>query len=214
MLNQGLYDVIEIARLLGHNADWVVRCATPSANGPPIVEPTFERYFAFADLVTFKVATLIRDNGVSDKTLRTGLKALRDRTGLARPLAVESVIKSLATSGKSFLVEVAGGEFDDIGRGTQGLFADVARLCLTRIEFDALGQASLWQPAPGIRIDPRIQAGAPCIDGTRMPTLTVWELFAGSDVEDIALDFDISVEAVLFAVRFEQALAERVGLAA
>jgi uncharacterized protein (DUF433 family) len=214
MLNQGLYDAAEVARLLGHDSDWVVRWATPSANGPAVIEPTFERCFAFEDLVSFRVALLIRDNGVSDKSLRSGLRTLRERTKQPRPLAVENVIKTLATSGSSFLMDAGGGELDDIGRGGQGVFADVARLYLTRIQFDASSHASFWLPVPGVRIDPRIQAGAPCIDGTRILTSTVSDMLDESDVEDVALDFDISIEALLLADEFERMLAEGVGLAA
>lgn len=102
MLDQGLYDAAEVAWLLGHDVEWVVRWTTPSPNGPAIVEPTFERMFSFADLVSFRVALMVREKGVSDKALRTGVATLRKRTRHARPLAVRNVIEQLATSGASF----------------------------------------------------------------------------------------------------------------
>ena len=63
-------------------------------------------------------------------------------------------------------------------------------------------------------MDPRIQAGAPCVTGTRIPTRTVVELLDGADPEDVALDLDISVEAVLAAERFQDMLGAGAGLPA
>lgn len=214
MLGQGLYDAAEVGWLLGHDAEWVVRWSTNSSAGPAIITPTFIRMFSFADLVSFRVGLLIRQQGVSDRHLRRGAETLRSRTGFAKPLASRDVISSLATSGHSFLSDLGTGEFEDIGRGGQGVFQEVIRVHLTRIVFDADGGPERWVPAEGVVIDPAIQAGAPCIVGTRVPTATVAALLEEQDPEDVALDFNVTVEAVLEAQRFEQLLADGVGLAA
>ncbi len=214
MLGQGLYDAAEAGWLLGHDAEWVVRWSTSSSAGPAIITPTFSRMLSFADLVSFRVGLLIRQQGVSDRDLRRGAETLRSRTGLAKPLASRGVISSLATSGDSFLSDWETGEFEDIGRGGQGVFQEVIRVQLTRIEFDAAGGPERWKPAEGVLIDPAIQAGAPCIVGTRVLTATVAALLREEDAEDVALDFNVTVEAVQLAQQFEQLLADGVGLAA
>ncbi len=214
MLGQGLYDATEVGRLLGHDAEWVVRWSTSSSSGPAIITPTFGRMFSFADLVSFRVGLLIRQQGVSDRCLRQGAETLRSLTGLAKPLASSEVIASLATSGNSFLSELRAGEFEDIGRGGQGVFQEVIRVHLTRIVFDAYGVPERWVPAEGVVIDPAIQAGAPSIVGTRVLTATVAALLGEEEPEDIAFDFNVTVEAVQVAQRFEQLLAGGVGLAA
>ena len=214
MLGQGLYDGAEVAWLLGHDTDWVVRWSTPSANGPAIVVPTFERIFSFADLVSFRVAMLVREHGVSDRALRKGVQTLRTKTGLGQPLASHAIIAKLATSGNSFLADLSNGEYEDIGRGGQGVFQEIVRVHLSTIAFDAHGDPTRWVPADGVLIDPEIQAGAPCVTGTRIPTATVADLLEDSDPEDLALDFDLSVEAILLAEKFEQMLAQGVGLPA
>lgn len=214
MLGQGLYDAAEVGWLLGHDTDWVVRWGTDSSAGPAIITPTFDRLFSFADLVSFRVGLIIRQQGVSDRHLRRGAETLRSRTGLAKPLASRDVIASLATSGDSFLSDLGSGEFEDIGRGGQGVFQEVVRVHLTRVTFDADGGPERWVPAEGVVIDPAIQAGAPCIAGTRVPTATVAALLTEEDPDDVALDFNVTVEAVQLAQRFEQLLADGVGLAA
>lgn len=214
MLGQGLYDAAEVAWLLGHDPEWVVRWSTKSTVGPAIVEPAFGRMFSFADLLSFRVGSLIRQRGVSDRHLRQGMETLRSRSGLARPLASSEVIASLATSGSSFLSDFSTGVFEDIGQGGQGVFQEIVRVHLERVMFDANGGPIRWQPADGVVIDPAIQAGAPCVAGTRVPTATVAAMLDDEDPEDVALDFNITVDAVMSAERFERSLADGVGLAA
>jgi uncharacterized protein (DUF433 family) len=213
MIGQGLYDAAEIARLVGHDTDWVVRWATPSGKRQAIVKPTFDPYFSFADLVGFRVGHLVRRKGVSDADLRTAVRTLRELTGLRNPLAAEHVIKSLATSGRSFLSDLKG-EYEDIGKGRQGVFQDIVKLHLSRVSFDSTGDPTRWEPADGVSIDPTIQAGAPCISGTRIPTATIADLIYDANPEDLALDFDVSVEAILLADKFEATLAEGAGVPA
>ena len=99
------------------------------------------------------------------------------------------------------------------GHGGQGVFQSVVRLYLQRVQFNDAGQPSLWRPADRVELDPRIQAGAPCIEGTRVPTATIADLLQSEDAKDIALDFDLSVEDVFAAGAFEESLERGVALA-
>lgn len=213
MLGHGLYDATETARLLGHDPDWVVRWSTPSRSRAPVVEPSFGRMFSFEDLVALRVAMLVKDRGVSDPHLRRGVETLRKSTGIERPLAVRGVINSLAVSGRAFLSDWSG-KFEDVGQGGQGVFDEIVRIQIARIEFDPKGEPDRWVPWNGVVIDPAIQAGAPCIAGTRVLTATIAGLAAGNDPEELALDFNVSPEAIRAAVEFERSLSQGVGLAA
>jgi uncharacterized protein (DUF433 family) len=124
------------------------------------------------------------------------------------------VIEKLATSGNSFLYDRGSGQFEDIGRGGQGVFPDVVRIYLERVTFDGYGAPQRWTPADGVVIDPAIQAGTPCVAGTRVPTATIAALLRGADIEQVALDLDLPIEAVEQAQAFERQLANGVGLAA
>ena len=214
MLGQGLYDAAEVARLLGHDVSWVVRWSTHSANGPAIVTPTFDRRFSFSDLVAFRVALLVRERQISDGCLRRGVQALRVRTGLAKPTAAQQVVSRLATFGNRFLWRLPNDEFEDIGQGGHGPFANAIELIVRNISFDDVGNPTRWEPADGVVIDPFIQAGAPCVIGTRIPTSTIAGLLIDEHPEDVAADFDLPLEAVLLTEKFEKMLAEGLGLAA
>lgn len=213
MLGSGLYDAVEAARLLGHDPQWIVRWSTRSQSGDPVVAPSFGRMFSFEDLVGLRVAMLVRDNGVSDAHLRRGVETLRTLTSLDRPLASRKVIDSLAVSGRAFLSDWTG-KFEDIGHGGQGVFDEIVRIHLSRVVFDDHGEPDRWVPWDGVVIDPAIQAGAPCIAGTRVPTAAVAELAEDGNLDDLALDFVVSPDAIRAAVEFERSLSQGVGLAA
>lgn len=212
MMGSGLYDATEVALLCGLTPDQVVRWSTATTYGDAPVSASFDRLFAFADLVAFTVARQVRENGVSDLHLRRGVTKLRSTWGMDSPLASAKVIDRLATSGDSFLAQLVDDDYEDIGRGGQGTFQDVIKVHLKRIEFDGAGRPTKWSPIEGVSIDPAIQAGAPCIEGTRIQTAVVAARAAEEPDEEIAFDLDLELGAVEIAVQFEQLLAEGAGI--
>lgn len=213
MIGQGLYDAAEVSRLGGIPADRVVRWSNGSSNGNAILTPTFDPMFAFADLVSGRVAQDLHTRGVTDRDLRHGVETLRERTGLDRPFAKREIIDTLATSGRSFLAW-EGGEYVDVGKGRQGVFQEVIAISLKLIRFSDSGTPEQWCPFDGVVLDPTIQAGAPCVLGTRVPTATVAALLDGADATEVAWDLDLAIEAVNVAEQFEQLLAQGAGLPA
>ena len=60
---------------------------------------------------------------------------------------------------------------------------------------------------PGIRIDPHIQAGQPVVDGTRITTQRLHEIWkAGEQVDAIADDYDLTGQQVADALCFESSM--------
>jgi len=85
---------------------------------------------------------------------------------------------------------------------------------LKAISYDDLGVAQRWRPAPLVVLDPRVQAGTPCIEGTRIPTQVVATMLDTDSAETVGEELDLTVEQVHAAANFEAALAEGRGLAA
>jgi uncharacterized protein (DUF433 family) len=214
LVGLGVYDALEISFLLGTNPERIVRWSLPDQrNLPPIVSPYLDSLFTFEDLVSFAIALHLRRRGVSDKDLRNGVDALRRRTNVPRPLANQSVIGKIATSGPSFLIQ-QDDEWIDLGRGGQGTFKAVVRVYLKGIAFDQLGVANKWIAATGVLIDPKIQAGTPCIEGTRIPTSTIRELLEDETIREISSDLELSSQQIEAARDFELSLASGRGLIA
>lgn len=214
LLDSGVYDVREVAHLLGQHPEVVLRWSVPDAKGrPPIVAPSLDRAFSFVDLVSFAIAGELWRRDVPELDIRLGTALLVTTTGLSRPLAHRHVVEKLATSGTTFVGDLGDGWYD-LGKGAQGVFHDIIRLDMKTISFDELGQANRWQPNPLVSLDPRVQAGAPCISGTRIPTAVVAAMLESDPAELVADDLDLELHPVLAAAKFERGLSVGAAMAA
>jgi uncharacterized protein (DUF433 family) len=214
LIDSGVYDAGEVGYLLAQHADAIVRWSVPDGQGrPAIVAPSLVRAFSFIDLVSLAVVKELWGRNISEKDMRAGVAFLQQETGHEKPFAHKDVIGLLATSGASLLMSLAGGWYD-IGRGGQGAFENVVRLYFKTVSYDDLGVAQLWRPAPLVVLNPKIQAGAPCLAGTRVPTAIVNEMLATDPADVVAADLNLTEDQVRAAVEFEAALAEGRGLAA
>ncbi len=214
LLDAGIYDAHEVSRLLAISPARVVRWSVPDSKGRTAIVPhTHARSFNFVDLVSFAVAVELWHRNVSEADLRAGVAYLCSDTDLDRPLANKSVVDRLATSGATLLVNVDAAWYD-VGRQGQGAFEEIIRVTLREVSFDEVGQARLWRPAPRVSLDPRVQAGAPCVEGTRVPTEVVADMAEVDGPELVADDLNLTVEEVLAAVEFEATLNRGVGIAA
>lgn len=214
LVGSGVYDAQEASHLLAVPVECIVRWALPERSGlPPVVAPSLDKLFSFVDLVSLGVVGQLWEQRVAEDDMRRGLKWLQHLTGYEKPLAHRDVVDTLATSGRAFVAKVEGGWYD-LGKGRQGAFQEILRVYLEKITFDDLGVARLWKPAPHIVLDPRIQAGTPCIEGTRIPTETVAAMTEVDSPELVAEDFGLTVEEVLAAGSFEAGLLEGRGIAA
>lgn len=77
------------------------------------------------------------------------------------------------------------------------------------LEFDRDEVACAWRPAKDVKIEPGIVSGAPCIDGTRIPTGVIWGMAeAGESVAEIADWYGLPDARVSNAVDWEKQLAD------
>ena len=214
LVNSGIYDAHEVAHLLAVDVEQVVRWSTPDAKGrPAIVAPSQGRSFSFLDLVSLSVVATLRHRGIADRAIRSGVRALRQEHDLAQPLAHRAVLDTVGTSGTSFVAQLPGGWYD-VGAGTQGAFESVVRVYFSALTYDEIGVASAWRPFEHVTLDPRIQAGAPCVTGTRIPTATIARVLESEPAEEIAQEYGITIDEVEAADKFEQQLIDGHGLAA
>jgi uncharacterized protein (DUF433 family) len=214
LINQGVYDGQEAAQLIGVPVDLLVRWSTANAAGhPAIVKPAHRNAFSFADLVGLTVAATLHRRSISDSHLRRGVSQLVKRTGMKQPLAHRAIVDQLGTCGAAFLWK-DDGEWIDVGSGGQGTFKSIVKIDLRKVTFDDGGIASAWKPAEHIVLDPRVQAGAPVVSGTRIPTATIEELATEQTVDEIADEYHVSVVKVRAALEFQRRLRAGEGLAA
>ena len=159
--------------------------------------------FSFYDLVTAVIASELRRRQVSVNSIREARHWLASELHQDWPLAHAAGLNQLASVGRSVYYG-AGKDWLDAGQGGQISFYEVVSPVLRRLQFDAEGMATLWRPADGVLVDPAVQAGAPCVEGTRIATHFLAGLEAiGEDVGDIAEDYDLDPGLVTQALRYE-----------
>jgi len=204
-LGRGIYDPTETARLLRVHPETLARWTTGKK---PLVDPAFETFFDFEDLVSLLIIAELWHRDVPDDEIRSGVKALAGELGVSRPLAHIDAPKRLATVGRAFFANFD--EWADAGKGFQLAFLSIIEPVLKPLEYDTHGMARLWRPVHHVTATPVVQAGTPCIEATRVPTSTIGGLIrVGEDKEDIAFDLDLKIEQIEAALRFETALTDR-----
>lgn len=208
LLDRGIYDVVEVARLVRRTPDEVARWGVAAGPGDALLLPREERLLSFYDLVTAAVVARFREQRVPLAKIRSARRYLADRSGVPWPLAHAASLNRLANVGSDLYHLADDADREDASRGGQGAFQAVVVPMLHRLEFDAEDMASLWRPVGGVVIDPRVQAGAPCVEGTRVATELIAGLAdAGESPEDIASDYDLDLDVVNAALAYEHGLA-------
>ena len=197
LLGRGIYDVAEVARIVRRHPETVARW---TRGADPLHHVESDRIISFLDVISLWVISELIRRGVSKRDIRVGGEYVAEHARTNYPFAHQD----LATVGAGFFSRFK--EWVDVGKGGQGSFPVVIEELLSPIEFGSDLHASIWRPAEGVWLNPRVQAGAPCVDGTRVPTRAIADLEAAGDhIEDIADDLSLDIAQVRAAVQYELA---------
>ena len=197
LLGRGIYDLVEAARMVHRGPETIARWTRGKQPLHPVSDT---RVLSFLDVISLFVVSELVERAVPKGEIRAGADYLAKTLGTSHPFAHEE----LATAGAAFFGKV--GEWVDVGKGGQGAFELVVRDLLRPIEYGPNRLAAIWRPSPGVWVNPAVQAGAPCIDGTRVPTRVIADLEeANEDPEDIADDLHLEVSEVTAALEYERA---------
>ncbi len=197
LLGRGIYDIAEAARIVRRHPDTV---AGWTRGTDPLHRVESDRIISFLDLISLWVISELIRRGVPRREITAGGEYVAGNVGTNYPFAHQD----LATVGAGFFGKFK--EWVDVGKGGQGSFPVVIKELLNPIEFGSDLHASIWRPTKGVWLNPRVQAGAPCIDGTRVPTRLVADLEAvGDHIEDIADDLSLDINQVRAALQYELA---------
>ena len=119
--------------------------------------------------------------------------------------------RDLATVGVGFFAKIAD-DWEDAGLRGQLAFRSVIDPLLEPVTFDETSMASIWRPHEGVWINPAVQAGTPCVDGTRVPTHQIASLLGlgepdDEDLAEVCDDYRLTADQIRAAIRYELALA-------
>jgi uncharacterized protein (DUF433 family) len=211
VLGVGAYTVGTASHLLGIDEQSILRWGSTSRRQPrALLVPTHGWAYTFHDLVSLAVIAVLLQREVPERQVRRALDELEELSGEPRPLARRDIVEQLATAGRSILLNDL-----DLTQARQQVLLETLSAYLKPIEYDDHTLlAQLWRPSKFVLVDPEIQVGRPCIDGTRVTTdVVASRVEQGEDLQVVADDLRLTVEQVLDAVSFEERLDDGIGLA-
>lgn len=219
--NVGAYGIAEAAQYLSLPAatlrTWVRGRPYATAEGLQVSEPLVqlprpdEPLLSFTNLVEAHVLRAIRRrHGIAMQKVRPALRYLEEELHVEHPLAHQELL----TDGVDLFAEQFG-KLVNLSREGQLAVKSLLEAHLRRIEHDDKGLAlrlfpfsrgeSLEVPRVVV-VDPRISFGRPVIDGTAVRTeIVANRLKAGESVRELAEDYEIEVEKIEEAIRYELA---------
>lgn len=212
----GLYTIPEAARILavtpplanGHPAApvrlryWIRTSITPVSQ---VALPSARRLITFKDLISMRLIALLRAAGVSLPDIRKTENWMKETLNIDWPF----VSRPLWTYASNLYIEFEKHLIAASLSGQQAM--EFMRGWLSKVELDMTFNqddlVSSWSPRPHIRLDPEVQFGEPCIDGTRIPTRALWsKIKAGDTLEVVAALYEIGIDKVQRAIEWEERL--------
>ena len=206
-LGRGIYDIAEMARLLRKTRGRVEGWTRSRSGKPPLLTGELAGLFSFWDLISLRVIAELIDRGVPRDAIATGAEHLARSLGTDRPFAHEK----LATVRAGFFADITDG-WEDAGLGSQLAFQSTIEPLFEPITFNEESMAMIWRPCQYVWINPEVQAGAPCVDGTRIPTSQIAGLLdlnnlVDEDIDMVCDDYRITVKQIEAALDYELNLA-------
>lgn len=170
----------------------------------PVEHSRWRADYSFSDLVSLFVVRQLRLRGVKPRKIRTAEQYLRERWATDRPFAREDI----KTDGVEVFCEddIEGGVVEVASRRGQAAIREAVAEGLASVFYDE-GSAVYWTPMPGVLIDPRVQFGAPVVEGTRIPTDAVFGVVKQLGIARAMRRFDLSAEHIDKALAFEERIA-------
>lgn len=177
---------------------WLNRALNPVAHRP------HQPDYSFSDLISLFVVRECRRKGVRLAEIRKCEDYLRRKWKTDRPFVREEI----QTDGATLYVddEPVIGQIESAGLEGQQVMRELIKDRLTHVHYND-GSAAYWMPAERVLIDPRVQFGAPVVEGTRIPTEAVAQLAEARGPDAAAHQLGISDADAKSAIAFERRLA-------
>ena len=198
-LDAGIYLQSEAALLTGLKKDTVRRWLALERGDASTSAVADQPLVSFHDLISLRAVAALRIAGMRLVKIKAGADFMRRELGLSHPLASEN----LKTDGVNLYFPEARGLIAVSAAG-QMAAQELVDAYLRDVKYKPLAAhhrlAVSWEP-PGVSIDPQIQHGAACVDGSRVEIALLKRYKdAGDSLDYLAELFDLDAEDVKRAV--------------
>lgn len=180
----------------------------------PIIQLPSENIaqLSFINLIEAHVLRILREtHQIKLDKVRIALDYMSRELDSLHPLAE----KKFQTDGVDLFIDRVD-KLVNVSRSGQLAIRETLKHLLTRVEWDERDIATRLFPfirgegddAKILYIDPRISFGKPVIAGTRIPSISIIDLYdAGDEIEDIADEFGCTPQQIKAAIQFESSAA-------
>jgi uncharacterized protein (DUF433 family) len=209
----GIYSPREAARLIGGNAQEILRWTRGSGPTEPLWNAHYQflddtSELSFLDLIEVRVVKAFRKAGVSLQAIRFAIDLASQKFGLNRPLSTRS-FKLLGGEITMTAIEDAD-HLVSLSRKNpgQGIFAEIVKQSLNDLEYED-EYVVRWRPsiAQHVVIDPKRQFGAPILDEIGVSTATIFrEYNENNDAKYLSRIYEVPLRYINDAIKFEQHL--------
>ncbi|MCJ7510446.1 MAG: DUF433 domain-containing protein [Dehalococcoidia bacterium] len=159
----------------------------------------------FEELVRMRMIVILRSRGLSLPAILSSESYIRSLTGSPQPFVTESLWSSSSDIFLEFMGLLA---VTKQGQLAMEFLKEYLLPVHHGLEFDAAGISAIWRPMPGVLIDPDIQFGAPCIEGTRVETEAIWSFHqTGETIDRLASWYAVDRQQIEAAIEWEATLA-------
>lgn len=216
ILGHGVYTPREAARLVGINAQQVLRWTRGSGASEPLWNAHFQfldnevTEISFFDLIEVRVVAAMRAAGVSLQAIRFAIDFAHEKFQISRPLASQA----FKTDGQEILMSAVenDGEYVSLSKKHPGqkVFKDILAQSLSDLEYEG-ELVARWRPRnfPAIVIDPERHFGDPILDRYGISTGVLKAEYAiFKDPKYLSELYEIPLREVNLAIRFETKLDE------
>lgn len=168
------------------------------------------RFIRFPDLITLRMVAILRSHGISLIKIKFAYDFLMNALSTTHPFVDRRLWVDDVDIARDVYAEI-----DNIlvtaSRHGQLPFTELLSnriVEVANLTFDEDNLAMTWSPHVGVKIDPLVHSGAPCISGTRIATAFLYRMYErGESADEIADWYELDVEPVRSAIDWEERLA-------
>jgi len=164
-------------------------------------------YINFRDLISLRAIAAMRANGMSHRQIIIAEQVLKKHYGHDYPFAT---MEFWTLPPKDILIR-EGGTLLSASRHLQAameFFEEYMRPS-HNLTFDLFSISASWRPYNNVLLDPQIQYGEPCIEGTRVPTQVLYSLYkAGDNIDNLSYFYGIKPSRIKDAIAWENHIQE------
>lgn len=171
-------------------------------------EPRNKRYVSFGELITTRMIAILRSYGISWNAIKSAHDYVKSQSAVSYPFATKTFWTD-DSDHPTHLYAIVDDRLVAADQWGQHFFTELRRTKLVSSSGLAFSgdTAVSWSPHRGVMINPRVQGGMPCIEGTRVPTTVLFaSRDAGYDLAEVSEHYELTVGQVESGLAWENRL--------